>query len=225
MSDLVNHMLNLKIPVMLMPISNDSYYKTESYCTMGNYHVLENEQLEYEKQPIEHEKYIIVYKNDVDVDLKTGKLNNMSGFHAKHKINNAFKGCTASLNKGLLSKLLDDPEILYLEKDTIFHNTCYSKEEFVEDETTKQLAFWHQNMTNTQPQATDDFSQIHCYIVDTGINPNHQEFTSGQVVLAYNAINKSKNAADDHGHGTAVASMVGGNTVGVAKKTVFHAIT
>ncbi|MEV8372551.1 S8 family serine peptidase [Kribbella sp. NPDC056861] len=55
------------------------------------------------------------------------------------------------------------------------------------------------------------------YILDTGINPNHQEFT-GRVKQGVDYIDNDSNPADCHGHGTHVAGTAVGTTYGVAKK-------
>lgn len=220
-SDLVKSMMNLKIPIVLMPLGDN--------CTTGNYftggnsnYTIESFQRPEPGKPT-HDKYIFIYKNDVDADHKTNRLNNIPGFASKHVFKNAFRGCAATLNKGLLGQLSDDPEILIIEKDSFMYNSSHSVEPISEIEMKKQTN-WHQTITNTIINSTDSFSNIHCYVLDTGINPLHTEFSTGQVVLDYNSITKSSRAQDDHGHGTAVASMVGGRTVGSANKTTLHSI-
>lgn len=253
---LVNSMLKLNVPVMIVPSSNNtsgthgSTYTESSYCTSGNYNTYTHSDIYSDLQPnmltsrqppqdtiAEQRKFIILYKDEVDTDFKTYRLNNLPGFRSKHQFKRVFKGCTATVNKGLLAQLIDDPDILIIESDTIMHQTGYSttiiddsssKNEEVTIEshanTSKQTSFWHQNITSTQPTTADDFSSVHCYILDTGILSSHSEFSSTQVMMDYNAINRSTRAQDDHGHGTGVASMVAGKTVGIANKTVLHSI-
>ncbi|MEV6521189.1 S8 family serine peptidase [Longispora sp. NPDC051575] len=55
------------------------------------------------------------------------------------------------------------------------------------------------------------------YVLDTGLNPNHSEFT-GRVKQGYDFIDNDSNPADCHGHGTHVAGTAVGTTYGVAKK-------
>lgn len=96
-----------------------------------------------------------------------------------------------------------------------------SKESFTANATD---SLWHQSITNTVPSINDNFANINCYILDTGIMTNHTEFYPNQVFMAYNAINKTINAQDDNGHGTCVASLIGGKTVGTASKISMHSV-
>ena len=54
------------------------------------------------------------------------------------------------------------------------------------------------------------------YIVDTGIYPDHQEYSS-RVAALFNAYPDDRGPNDCHGHGTHVAGTAGGTTFGVAK--------
>lgn len=219
---LMKKILKLDIPIVLMPLdSSESDSSEECYDTNKSKSINNPGD---EPGNMMHNKYILVYNTEVDEMDKTDKLNKMTGFKAKHKFNNVFKGCAATVNKGLMSQLLEDPDILIIEKDSIMYENGYSKEEINTENEQKQQGYWHQTMTNTTQTIMDNFSTIHCYILDTGILPNHTEFNTGQVVMAYNAINKTNRAQDDNGHGTAVASVIGGKTVGVANKTMLHSI-
>lgn len=54
------------------------------------------------------------------------------------------------------------------------------------------------------------------YIVDTGINSSHSEFT-GRLGSGYSAIGATSDTEDCNGHGTHVAGLAGGTTFGPAK--------
>jgi hypothetical protein len=67
-------------------------------------------------------------------------------------------------------------------------------------------------------------NQVKAYVVDTGVRKTHSEFAAGQVEQGYDAMPLENGTADDPcqsvgqgGHGTAVASVVGGETYGYSK--------
>jgi len=63
----------------------------------------------------------------------------------------------------------------------------------------------------------NDGTGVRAYVVDTGIRASHQEF-GGRVLPGYNVIDGGTDTPDcGGGHGTGVASMLGGATYGVAK--------
>ncbi|MER7269240.1 S8 family peptidase [Micromonospora sp. WMMD712] len=64
---------------------------------------------------------------------------------------------------------------------------------------------------------------VTAYIIDTGINVNHNDF-GGQAVDGYDAVDNALPAADCNGHGTHVSGTVGGTTYGVAKDVKLVAV-
>lgn len=70
---------------------------------------------------------------------------------------------------------------------------------------------------------------VHGYTIDTGIHKTHVEFT-GRVGNGYNFVFNNEDPKDDHkwigtvGHGTMMASIMGGTKWGVAKKMTLHAV-
>ncbi|KAI5181701.1 cerevisin [Nematocida sp. AWRm80] len=61
-------------------------------------------------------------------------------------------------------------------------------------------------------------SGVTVYVLDTGIESTHPEL-DGKVLPGINVIDGTLNAEDDNGHGTHCAGIIGGRSVGVAKKT------
>lgn len=70
---------------------------------------------------------------------------------------------------------------------------------------------------------TADGSGVDVYVLDTGINPNHEEFTGRVGQIAYHP-DVGTNGIDCHGHGTHVASTAVGTKWGVAKQATVHAV-
>lgn len=170
--------------------------------------------------------YIIEFKHhlsDSDIDTKIKNMETKYKFKSKHVFKGPIKGFAGPIPKDKLQELLDDEDIVSIEKDSIMTIMLQSQQP-IQYSILQFGALWDQTMTNTVTTLSDDFSSVHCYVVDTGILQNHVEFAPGQVSLDYNAINGTKNASDDNGHGTAVASIVGGINVGIALKTKLHAI-
>jgi len=62
---------------------------------------------------------------------------------------------------------------------------------------------------------------VDIYIVDTGINPNHQEFAN-RVGVTVSMV--SGGPVDCHGHGTHVASIAAGSDVGVASDAIINSL-
>jgi subtilisin family serine protease len=64
---------------------------------------------------------------------------------------------------------------------------------------------------------------VQAYIIDTGIDPSHSEFT-GRVGPGASWIVDGNGTFDCEGHGTHVAGILGGTTYGVAKGVELHAL-
>ena len=65
------------------------------------------------------------------------------------------------------------------------------------------------------------------YILDTGIRYSHSEFGGRAVYGGFDCNPSSAPAgpgSDDNGHGTHVAALAGGSTVGVARRATLHSI-
>lgn len=71
----------------------------------------------------------------------------------------------------------------------------------------------------------DDASNVHIYIIDTGVRSTHVEL-AGRVdtVHALTLIRDGNGTEDTNGHGTAVATVAAGSTLGVAKNAIIHPI-
>lgn len=157
--------------------------------------------------------YIVVLENRIDdVDGIADELTLKHFGKLKHVYKAALKGFAAELSDREAAKLAADPRVKYVEEDGI-----------VELDTTQSSPTWGLDRIDQRDLPLDSSytynttaSNVHAYIIDTGINTSHTEF-GGRATSGYDAVDGSLPAADCNGHGTHVAGTVGGSTYGVAK--------
>jgi len=76
-------------------------------------------------------------------------------------------------------------------------------------------------------QPTHTGAGVDVYVLDSGINYDHNEFEGRASFGGFDTVpfeNESGNGTDCHGHGTHVASLIGGVTYGVAKRVKLYSI-
>ena len=76
---------------------------------------------------------------------------------------------------------------------------------------------------NSQYSWGTDASNVHAYVIDSGIRPTHADF-GGRATADYDALGDGQNGIDCSGHGTHVAGTIGSATYGVAKNVRLHGV-
>ena len=64
---------------------------------------------------------------------------------------------------------------------------------------------------------------VSVYILDSGINDHHREF-DGRVHFLHSYVRDDQSPTDKSGHGTAMASVIGGSLTGIAKQVRIYSI-
>ena len=162
-------------------------------------------------------RYIVRFRDDEqDVEGKAGKLAIKHAGKITHLYKAALKGMALELPDAAVAALRADPSVLAVEQDQTMTISA-----------TQSGATWGIDRIDqrTLPLSgtyvyNADGTGVTVYIIDTGMNLTHTEFT-GRVLPGYDAVTSGGNAADCNGHGTHVAGTVGGTVYGVAKKVKF----
>jgi hypothetical protein len=184
-------------------------------------------------------EYIVWLRDDMVTRLDVDRVARSMAAQARGEV-------LATFDKGLrgfgiraaetdIDRLRDDRRVYRVEENAKMHlSTC--------DTFTDDTEFWHLDRIDqtsgiggtNQYCWTSDGSGVDVYVVDTGIRSDHQEFFSGQVLTGVDFAGDDGHAPTDPcgcktgcswdankllngGHGTAVAALIGGQELGVAK--------
>ncbi|NJC68783.1 S8 family peptidase [Planosporangium thailandense] len=161
--------------------------------------------------------YVVVLKDTVTrtrgVDAPVHDLLGRFGGKLGHTYHSALHGyAVRSMSEVQARRLAADPSVAYVQKDGVFT---------ISD--TQTGATWGLDRIDQRNLPLDGnytypttASNVHAYIIDTGIRVTHSEF-GGRATPGFDAVTSGGNANDCHGHGTHVSGTVGGKTYGVAK--------
>ncbi|MGY0232296.1 S8 family serine peptidase [Longispora urticae] len=145
-----------------------------------------------------------------------------SGGTVLRRFSSALRGFSADLPPAALTRLRADPTVSYVQSVRL-HRMETARG-------TQPSAPWHLDRIDQRNLPLDtsythpgDAAGTHVYVVDSGVRAGHAEF-EGRATGEYTAINDGNGTNDCAGHGTFVASHVGGKTYGVAKKATLHAV-
>jgi subtilisin family serine protease len=167
--------------------------------------------------------YVVVLKNTMStqaVDTSVRGLSSKYGGQVSHTYRSALRGFAA---KGLTEKqakrLAADPAVDYVQRDVKYtiSDTQTGATWGLDRIDQRNLPL---NGSYTYPTTA---SNVHAYIIDTGIRLTHSEF-GGRAKTGFDAVTSGGNANDCNGHGTHVAGTVGGSTYGVAKGVQLFAV-
>jgi subtilisin family serine protease len=158
--------------------------------------------------------YIVVFKNGTTgVAGRADALADRHGAAVTHTYSSALRGFAGSMTAQQARRIAADPAVAYVEPNTIVRafDTQNNPPSYGLDRIDQRNRPLDGSYTyNTTA------SNVHAYVIDTGIRINHVDF-GGRASHGFNTVNNNTNADDCHGHGTHVAGTVGGTAHGVAK--------
>lgn len=141
------------------------------------------------------------------------------GFTVVRSYQSALRGFVAQADDDALAYLIADPRVKYVEENAR-----------IQGAPTQFGATWGLDRIDQRDLPVNGryvydstASDVHAYIVDSGVRGTHQEF-AGRMGNGFGAINDGVGTNDCNGHGTHVAGTVGGTTWGVAKGVVIHPV-
>ncbi|HSN10558.1 MAG TPA: S8 family peptidase [Propionibacteriaceae bacterium] len=153
--------------------------------------------------------YIVQLARGVSADTAVPQLLG-PGARVVHKV---FQGGIVKLNATAAAALARNPQVKSVTPDSVVHSSA-----------TELNAPWDLDMLDS-PTATTDSSYTYpnngggvtVYVIDSGIQATHSQFSGATIGQGYDFVDNDTNPADCAGHGTAVSSLVVGNTLGAAK--------
>jgi subtilisin family serine protease len=171
------------------------------------------------KGPVVPNAYIAVFKDSKmaagNVDTQSTILSGKFGGKVSYRYHAALKGFSVTdMSEAQAKKLAADPSVAYVQHVNV-----------VKLDTTEPTgpAYWNLDRIDQHNLPLDQSytypttaSNVHAYVIDTGIRITHQEF-GGRASYGIDETNGSAVADDCFGHGTHVAGTIGGTVSGVAK--------
>ncbi|WP_020524865.1 S8 family peptidase [Catelliglobosispora koreensis] len=171
-------------------------------------------------------RYIVVLKDQSGAGVqsagaKAAELTQAHGGSIRHSYAGLFNGFAAQMTAGQAKAMARNSKVSYVEQvlRMSVQDTQNNPPNWGDDRVDQRdLPL---NQTFTYP--SNPGQGVTVYVLDTGINVSHQDFT-GRVGSGYDFVDNDSNPADCHGHGTHVAGTAAGTTYGIAKKATVVAL-
>jgi len=160
-----------------------------------------------------------------------------AGLKHTYNIADGFKGYSGHFHESTIEKLRNNPDVEFIEKDSIVHTMrpTSSEESVQEDcspETEKQAPWGLARVSHRKGLSFSTYNKylyaaeggegVDAYVIDTGTNVDHVDFEGrakwGKTIPTGDA------DEDGNGHGTHCSGTIAGKKYGVAKKANVYAV-
>ncbi|MET8264949.1 S8 family peptidase [Micromonospora arida] len=162
------------------------------------------------------DSYIVVLKDSAVARDRVGdtakRLSGRHGGTVARTYGAALRGFEVKVSASAAARIAADPAVAYVEQN---HTVSISGTQANPPSWGLDRIDQRNLPLNSSYTYPNTASNVHAYIIDTGIKFSHNDF-GGRATSGYDAVDGG--AADDcNGHGTHVAGTVGGSAYGVAK--------
>jgi subtilisin family serine protease len=163
--------------------------------------------------------YIVVLK-DSGATVSAQAVATRHGGAVKKTWNTALRGFELSASAETAREYAADPNVAYVEANQTVHasGTQNNPPSYGLDRVDQRDLPLNKKYT-----FPSDAADVTAFIIDTGIQFDHQEF-GGRAKLGVDTVGDGRNGADCNGHGTHVSGTVGGSSFGLAKKVNLVAV-
>ncbi len=136
-------------------------------------------------------------------------------------------GFAADLNSATFQDLKNNPEIKYIKKDTPVYLVGSNRIDQIVQSPTPSWGL--DRIDQRDKRGNNQYSYkytgkgVHVYVLDSGINYEHNDFI-GRIDDGYNHENNTTRSSDCLDHGTFVSGIIAGTKYGVAKQAIIHPV-